>query len=427
VIELLLQAERALNMGLVDQAEYLYRQAAAADPRNSIAVVGLGRVALERDDDGEAYRQAKRALAIDPENAAASRMVERLEDVWRRSGRDVPDQGAVTLSAAAAPVASAAAGSSELAPAEEQRSELSPPTPEPEQPAIATIPADPLAAAQPEPEPEREAELESPTDSALEPAAEPEPAAERESERESEPEPEPEPELEPEAAMAPKPVPDPEPEPEWAPEPAPEPEAGAEPPPAAASETEPQPEPAPELAEPAPPLDEAAVAAARAWDAVVADAAGPADVPASPYGWPRVDLPATVEPTAPIPTWVRPATGFAFTPSPAPAAPAPVPAPAPAPPPTNQPRPPEFDSAAAPAAGAPVDADRAAAGAPAVEAVQEITERERDDTAQPADEGEPAPDSTQPREGPPTEQEGQHMTTLQALDRVKHLFGRKRE
>ena len=92
MIELLLQAERALNMGLVDQAEYLYRQAAAADPRNSIAVVGLGRVALERDDEAEAYRQAKRALAIDPENAAASRMVERLEDVWRRSGRPVPER-----------------------------------------------------------------------------------------------------------------------------------------------------------------------------------------------------------------------------------------------------------------------------------------------------------------------------------------------
>ena len=52
-------------------------------PRNSIAVVGLARVALERADDAEAYRQARRALAIDPENVAARRLADR----WRRSSR----------------------------------------------------------------------------------------------------------------------------------------------------------------------------------------------------------------------------------------------------------------------------------------------------------------------------------------------------
>ena len=104
MIELLLQAERALSMGLVDQAERLYRQAADADPRNSIAVVGLARVALERGDDVLAWREAKRALTIDPENAAARRMVERFEEVWAYRGQAIP--GAV---GASTPVSSAAA------------------------------------------------------------------------------------------------------------------------------------------------------------------------------------------------------------------------------------------------------------------------------------------------------------------------------
>src|SRR3954454_13196134 len=82
-------------MGLVAQAERLYRQAADADPRNSIAVVGLARVALERSDDVTAWRQAKRALAIDSENAAAQRMIERLEEVWRYRGQPLPEPNEV--------------------------------------------------------------------------------------------------------------------------------------------------------------------------------------------------------------------------------------------------------------------------------------------------------------------------------------------
>ena len=90
MIELILQAERALSVGQLEQAERLYRQAAAADPRNSIAVVGLARVALDRGDDRGAYTLARQALDIDPENAAAQRLADRLEEVMRYRGEEPP-------------------------------------------------------------------------------------------------------------------------------------------------------------------------------------------------------------------------------------------------------------------------------------------------------------------------------------------------
>jgi tetratricopeptide (TPR) repeat protein len=106
VIEILLQAESALSVGLLDRAEALYQQVAGADPRNSIAVVGLARVALERSDEVGALTLARRAMAIDPENNAAQRMVQRLEEVLRTRGVTVPpatDPGpAVKADAAAA-------------------------------------------------------------------------------------------------------------------------------------------------------------------------------------------------------------------------------------------------------------------------------------------------------------------------------------
>ena len=86
MIEILLQAEGALSVGLLDRAEELYRQVATADPRNSIAVVGLARVALERGDEVGALTIARRALVVDSENTAAQRMVQRLEEVLRHRG-----------------------------------------------------------------------------------------------------------------------------------------------------------------------------------------------------------------------------------------------------------------------------------------------------------------------------------------------------
>ena len=90
MIELLLEAERALSFGRVDRAEALYRQVAAVDPGNSIAVVGLARVALEHADDAGAYLLARKALTIDPENEAAQRLVTRLDEVMRTRGETVP-------------------------------------------------------------------------------------------------------------------------------------------------------------------------------------------------------------------------------------------------------------------------------------------------------------------------------------------------
>lgn len=81
MIEALLQAERLLLHGLLDQAERIYANALEQDPLNSIAVVGLARVALERGDDQLAYTQARRALEIDPENAAAQRLEARLAEI----------------------------------------------------------------------------------------------------------------------------------------------------------------------------------------------------------------------------------------------------------------------------------------------------------------------------------------------------------
>jgi hypothetical protein len=78
-------------MGRLDRAEEIYQQVATADPRNSIAVVGLARVALDRTDDLGAYLLARRALVIDPENDAARRLAQRLEEVLATRGEPVDD------------------------------------------------------------------------------------------------------------------------------------------------------------------------------------------------------------------------------------------------------------------------------------------------------------------------------------------------
>ncbi len=95
MIELMLEAEKALSLGFLDNAERIYGQAVEHDPANAIAIVGLSRVALERGDERTALGFARKALEVDPENATARRMLDRLEEVIAYRGDPIPGGGAV--------------------------------------------------------------------------------------------------------------------------------------------------------------------------------------------------------------------------------------------------------------------------------------------------------------------------------------------
>jgi tetratricopeptide (TPR) repeat protein len=79
VIERLLAAERALGSDDLELAHRLFEQVADADARNAIAVVGLGEVAERRGQREKARELGERALEIDPDDAAAQRLLARLD------------------------------------------------------------------------------------------------------------------------------------------------------------------------------------------------------------------------------------------------------------------------------------------------------------------------------------------------------------
>jgi thioredoxin-like negative regulator of GroEL len=96
MIERLLAADRAFEAGELDAAARLFGQVVEADPRNAIAVLGLAKVALGRGERDEARRLTVAALAIDPDDDAARRLLEELERAAVPSGSTAaPRQGGV--------------------------------------------------------------------------------------------------------------------------------------------------------------------------------------------------------------------------------------------------------------------------------------------------------------------------------------------
>jgi tetratricopeptide (TPR) repeat protein len=79
MIERLLTAEAALGRDELDVASRHFQLVADADPRNAIAVVGLARIAARRGDPDAARALLGRALEIDPDEAAAARLLGELD------------------------------------------------------------------------------------------------------------------------------------------------------------------------------------------------------------------------------------------------------------------------------------------------------------------------------------------------------------
>lgn len=79
MIELVFQADRALGGGALDQAERTYQRLAKLNPTSAIAVVGLAQVCLARGDNQMARTLVDRALLLDPDSAAAMRVLMQLD------------------------------------------------------------------------------------------------------------------------------------------------------------------------------------------------------------------------------------------------------------------------------------------------------------------------------------------------------------
>jgi hypothetical protein len=92
MFELLLQADKSMSDGLLDQAERTYWQLIELDPTNAIAVAGLARISLQRGDERLARTLADRALGIDPDSIFARRVIQEIEEgASAPAGPSLPD------------------------------------------------------------------------------------------------------------------------------------------------------------------------------------------------------------------------------------------------------------------------------------------------------------------------------------------------
>ena len=108
MIERLLAADAALDRDDLEVAQRLFGQVADADPRNAIAVVGLARVAARSNAPGVARSLALRALDIDPEEAAARRLLDEL-DAGANANAEAPSTTSIPVAATATPEAASVA------------------------------------------------------------------------------------------------------------------------------------------------------------------------------------------------------------------------------------------------------------------------------------------------------------------------------
>jgi hypothetical protein len=150
MFELLLRADRALSSGNLDQAERIYWQLSELDPTNAIAIAGLARVSLERGDVRLARLFATRALVMDPESVAATRIIETIDasgDDAAQEQEPLPED--LTLIAAQRLEALSHRRSirdedSDEAPSPPPRADDSTPQSEPEPKPLPELPDDPL-------------------------------------------------------------------------------------------------------------------------------------------------------------------------------------------------------------------------------------------------------------------------------------------